>query len=62
MVKMYKNEGLGAYWKGIVPPIIVETPKRAVKVVFRHIANFLDARAKEVCINCVYFAFQVLYL
>ncbi|XP_012268683.2 mitochondrial 2-oxodicarboxylate carrier [Athalia rosae] len=31
MKKMYVSEGLGAYWKGIVPPIIVETPKRAVK-------------------------------
>ncbi|XP_012278839.1 mitochondrial 2-oxodicarboxylate carrier [Orussus abietinus] len=31
MVKMYKNEGLAAFWKGILPPIIVETPKRAVK-------------------------------
>lgn len=32
MKKMYISEGLGAYWKGIIPPIIVETPKRAVKV------------------------------
>ncbi|XP_044748290.1 mitochondrial 2-oxodicarboxylate carrier-like [Coccinella septempunctata] len=31
LLKMYKNEGLGAFWKGIVPPILVETPKRAVK-------------------------------
>ncbi|XP_043285091.1 mitochondrial 2-oxodicarboxylate carrier [Venturia canescens] len=31
MMKMYRSEGLGAFWKGIVPPIIVETPKRAVK-------------------------------
>ncbi|XP_033209898.1 mitochondrial 2-oxodicarboxylate carrier [Belonocnema kinseyi] len=31
MSKMYKNEGLGSFWKGILPPIIVETPKRAVK-------------------------------
>ncbi|CAB0041963.1 unnamed protein product [Trichogramma brassicae] len=29
--KMYRNEGFFAYWKGIVPPILVETPKRAVK-------------------------------
>lgn len=32
MTKMYKTEGLPAFWKGILPPILVETPKRAVKV------------------------------
>lgn len=31
MRKMYRNEGFAAFWKGILPPIIVETPKRAVK-------------------------------
>ncbi|KYN50200.1 PREDICTED: mitochondrial 2-oxodicarboxylate carrier [Cyphomyrmex costatus] len=31
MTKMYKIEGLPAFWKGILPPILVETPKRAVK-------------------------------
>lgn len=31
MIKMYKTEGLPAFWKGILPPILVETPKRAVK-------------------------------
>ncbi|KYM76346.1 Mitochondrial 2-oxodicarboxylate carrier [Atta colombica] len=31
MTKMYKTEGLPAFWKGILPPILVETPKRAVK-------------------------------
>ncbi|CAK9827918.1 Mitochondrial 2-oxodicarboxylate carrier [Anthophora retusa] len=29
--KMYVNEGLAAFWKGIIPPVIMETPKRAVK-------------------------------
>jgi solute carrier family 25 2-oxodicarboxylate transporter 21 len=29
---MYKNEGFFAFWKGVLPPILVETPKRAVKV------------------------------
>nr|XP_022912770.1 mitochondrial 2-oxodicarboxylate carrier isoform X1 [Onthophagus taurus] len=29
--KMYKHEGITSYWKGIVPPILVETPKRALK-------------------------------
>lgn len=31
-VKMRKAEGITSYWKGILPPILVETPKRAVKV------------------------------
>lgn len=31
MRKMYANEGLAAFWKGILPPIVMETPKRAVK-------------------------------
>jgi len=31
MVKMYRQEGLGSFWKGILPPIMVETPKRAWK-------------------------------
>lgn len=29
--KMYKQEGLLSYWKGILPPVLVETPKRACK-------------------------------
>ncbi|KAL1506012.1 hypothetical protein ABEB36_005449 [Hypothenemus hampei] len=29
--KMYKQEGMTSYWKGIIPPILAETPKRAVK-------------------------------
>ncbi|KAG5881122.1 hypothetical protein JTB14_032297 [Gonioctena quinquepunctata] len=29
--KMYKQEGVFSFWKGIVPPILAETPKRAVK-------------------------------
>lgn len=32
LAKMYKHEGLTSYWKGILPPILAETPKRAVKV------------------------------
>jgi len=32
MKKMYKSEGLLSFWKGILPPILVETPKRAWKV------------------------------
>ncbi|CAG9582972.1 unnamed protein product [Danaus chrysippus] len=33
MKKMYKYEGLTSFWKGILPPILAETPKRAVKFV-----------------------------
>lgn len=31
-IKMQKSEGLLSFWKGILPPILAETPKRAVKV------------------------------
>lgn len=30
---MYVHEGLFSYWKGILPPILAETPKRATKFV-----------------------------
>ena len=29
--KMYHQEGMLSFWKGILPPILVETPKRAWK-------------------------------
>merc|ERR1712234_52042 len=31
MVKMYRQEGLRSFWKGLLPPVMVETPKRAWK-------------------------------
>ncbi|XP_005176648.1 mitochondrial 2-oxodicarboxylate carrier [Musca domestica] len=31
--KMYRHEGLYSFWKGILPPVIAETPKRAIKFV-----------------------------
>ncbi|XP_044749217.1 mitochondrial 2-oxodicarboxylate carrier-like [Coccinella septempunctata] len=31
MRKMYKNEGILSFWKGILPPIVVDTPRRAIK-------------------------------
>ncbi|XP_050344315.1 mitochondrial 2-oxodicarboxylate carrier [Nymphalis io] len=33
MKKMYRYEGVTSFWKGILPPILAETPKRAVKFV-----------------------------
>lgn len=39
MIKMYKTEGLPAFWKGILPPILVETPKRAVKASIYYLMN-----------------------
>ena len=30
--KMCKSEGVLSLWKGIIPPIFVEAPKRSVKV------------------------------
>ncbi|EDV95279.1 mitochondrial 2-oxodicarboxylate carrier [Drosophila grimshawi] len=29
--KMYRQEGLASYWKGLIPPVLAETPKRAIK-------------------------------
>lgn len=30
-IKMQRSEGILSFWKGILPPILAETPKRAVK-------------------------------
>lgn len=38
--KMSKHEGIFALYKGILPPILVETPKRAVKVLLFFIYIF----------------------
>lgn len=29
--KMYRSEGFFSFWKGVIPPVLAETPKRAVK-------------------------------
>lgn len=39
--KLYANEGFLSFWKGVLPPILVETPKRAVKfLVFESVKPF----------------------
>ena len=38
--KMYAQEGLLSFWKGVVPPILVETPKRAWKVRLKQILKW----------------------
>ncbi len=44
--KMRKGEGIPAFWKGVLPPILVQTPKRAYKFLcfeqFRHFFNTFD--------------------
>lgn len=44
MQKMYRTEGVFSFWKGILPPILVETPKRAWKFLtfeqFKTLFNF----------------------
>lgn len=32
-IKMYKHEGFLSFYKGIIPPVLAETPKRSVKVI-----------------------------
>lgn len=58
MIKMYKTEGLPAFWKGILPPILVETPKRAVKVSV-HCLTYKRAQ-KEVSFIFIYKKFSFL--
>lgn len=43
MRKMTRNEGMLSLWKGILPPVLAETPKRAVKVsqfLFCYLSSF----------------------
>ncbi|XP_014480657.1 PREDICTED: mitochondrial 2-oxodicarboxylate carrier isoform X2 [Dinoponera quadriceps] len=49
MMKMYKTEGLPAFWKGILPPIVVETPKRAVKTF--SCAGFFAGMTEAILVN-----------
>ena len=46
--QMYKNEGIKSFWKGIVAPLMVETPKRAWKFcTFENFKNALNYRGKD---------------
>ncbi|XP_076632482.1 mitochondrial 2-oxodicarboxylate carrier isoform X2 [Colletes latitarsis] len=49
MRKMYINEGFAAFWKGILPPVIMETPKRAVKTYYY--AGFLTGVTEAILVN-----------
>ncbi|XP_017872141.1 PREDICTED: mitochondrial 2-oxodicarboxylate carrier [Drosophila arizonae] len=41
--KMYRQEGIASYWKGLMPPILAETPKRAIKfLVFEQTKTFFQ--------------------
>ena len=45
---MYKTEGLGSFWKGIIAPIIVDTPKRAWKFcTFEQFKNAFNYRGRD---------------
>lgn len=48
--KMYKYEGVTSFWKGIIPPILAETPKRAVKV-------YLNDFTYYISFSCILFIF-----
>lgn len=63
MKKMYKYEGLTSFWKGILPPILAETPKRAVKFVcfeqYKKIFFFgANTPAPVVCL--IYFCLELI--
>lgn len=48
MKKMYRNEGIAAFWKGILPPVIMEIPKRAVKFFsYEQYDKLLSKKASE---------------
>ncbi|XP_060658854.1 mitochondrial 2-oxodicarboxylate carrier-like [Drosophila nasuta] len=41
--KMYRQEGILSFWKGLLPPILAETPKRAIKfLVFEQTRHFFQ--------------------
>ena len=45
---MYKAEGVGSFWKGIIAPLMVETPKRAWKFcTFENFKNALNYRGRD---------------
>ena len=52
MRKMYRTEGVLSFWKGILPPIMAETPKRAWKFFtfeqFKVLFKFSKDQAREI--------------
>ena len=45
MKKMYKSEGFLSFWKGILPPIFAETPKRAWKASLNQFPVRMDTQS-----------------
>lgn len=54
--KMYKQEGLFSYWKGILPPVLVETPKRYVSMLSKY--SFLKLGILKNYRACKFFVFE----
>lgn len=56
-------EGLAAFWKGILPPVIMETPKRAVKVCTLQILRKRRRSIRDACYaSSVSFLFCLVFL
>ncbi|KAH8261377.1 hypothetical protein KR044_008077, partial [Drosophila immigrans] len=46
--KMYRQEGILSFWKGLLPPILAETPKRAIKfMIFEQTRHFFQFGSKS---------------
>jgi len=59
--KMFKHEGLFSFWKGVLPPILAETPKRAVKVFLLQVNFIRKDKSFLKCLTPFDFFFAVSY-
>lgn len=59
MKKMYQQEGFTSFYKGILPPILVETPKRAIKFMtfeqYKQLFMFGSAKPTPLTYSCAGF-------